>query len=352
MRADGHNFNIRNSKGFSLMELLFVIFILGIVLQITDFGGIAKIAGRSYASKQEIINKNIANALLQHAKTNTALGQLPAPYTGSSFNSTIYDPANTQLAQLMRSANIAVAEINNDGTTAENVRVYQNVTLTQPTPLYFQSGPLTILTYQFGEVHMTACQKLDAACNTAGADLPGPSTTLTSANYTTWATISPDLKAELFSTLPMQKQMLAQTAQRLADLRDRLSENFRTKQLSAAADDTTNWHPYPYAAGVPGTPLPNKSGLDPLSATGQDCRDGWYDLNAANINILAQLGLSQTQFGTTAWGGAIEYCRDYDPGNRGAGALPHFAALRINKSVSLGSTPDASLKMNNVFITF
>lgn len=352
MRASSHKTNTHNSKGFSLLEMLFVIFILGIVLQITDFGGIAKIASRSYSSKQEIINKNIANALLQHAKTNTALGQLPSPYTGSSFISTVYDPANAQLAQLMRSANIAVAEINSDGTSAENVRVYQTVTLTQSTPLYFQSGPLTTLTYQFGEIHMTACRKSDAACNTALPDLPGSSAVLTSANYTTWATTSPDLKAELFSTLPMQKQMLAQTAQRLSDLRDRLSEHFRTKQLSAAADDTTNWHPYPYAAGVPGTPLPNKSGLDPLSAAGQDCRDGWYDLNAANINILAQLGLSQTQFGTTAWGGAVEYCRDYDPANRGVNALPHFAALRINKSVSLGASPDASLESNNVFITF
>lgn len=352
MRTNSHNLNIRKSKGFSLLEMLFVIAILGIVLKITDFGGIAKIAGRSYASKQEIINKHIANALLQHAKTNTALGQLPAPYTGSGFISTVYDPASTQLAQLMRSANIAVAEINSDGTSSENVRIYQIVTLTQATPLNFQSGPLTTLTYQFGEIHMTTCRKADATCNTALPNLPGPSSVLTSANYTTWAATSPDLKAELFSTLPMQKQMLAQTAQRLSDLRDRLSENFRTKQLSAAADDTTNWHPYPYVAGVPGTPSPNKSGLDPLSAAGQDCRDGWYDLNAANINVLAQLGLSQTQFGTTAWGGAIEYCRDYDPANRGAGALPHFAALRINKSVSLGSAPDASLKTNNIFITF
>lgn len=337
------------SSGFSLVELLVVIFIIGIILSVTDMGGINKLNNRYYATKQESINKNITAALLQHAKTNTALGVLPTPYIGTGYNSTIYDPANAALAQVFRSANMAPNEINDDGTTAQNVRVYQMVSLTQPTPLDFQSGPLTILTYQYGEVHQTICAKANAACNTVAPLIPGTSIAMTAANYKTWTTTGTDLRPEFFSSLPMQKQMLALTSQRLSDLRDKFTGQFRAKQLTAAADDTTNWYPYPYAAGIPATPFPNLAGA--TASTNQSCWDGWYNLNGATINILAQLGLSQTQFGTTAWGGQIEYCRDYDPALRGANSLPHFAALRINQSVSLGGSPTALLS-DNIFITF
>jgi hypothetical protein len=74
-----------------------------------------------------------------------------------------------------------------------------------------------------------------------------------------------------------------------------------------------------------------------------------------SVNVLAQLGLGALEYGVTAWGGTIQYCRDYDlidsPTNANANAQPHYAALRINKSVSLGSIPDATA-INNVFISF
>lgn len=333
--------------GFSLIEMLVVIAIIGIVLILTDMGGITKLNTRYYATKQELNNKHIAAALLQHAKTNTTLGALPSPYTGDGYISTVFDPNNTQLAQIFRAANMAPSEINNDGTNAQNVRVYQMVSLTQSTPLDFQSGPLTTLTYQYGEVHQTACMKSNSSCNTGST--PGASSALTTTNYKTWTTTSPDLRPEFFSTLPMQKQMLALTSQRLADLRDKLTGLFRSSQITAAADDTTNWYPYAYQTAAPTTHNPDLSGA--TAATNQGCWDGWYNLNASNVNILAQLGLSRTQFGTTAWGGQIEYCRDYDPALQGAGSPPHFAALRIHQSVSTGNAP-TTVQADNIFITF
>jgi prepilin-type N-terminal cleavage/methylation domain-containing protein len=338
----------RDLRGFSLVEMLVVVAVIGIVLTITDMGGINKLNTRYYATRQENNNKQIANALLQYAKTSTTLGTLPLPYAGGGYHTTVYDPSNSTLAQIFRSANMAPTEINDDGTNGKNVRVYQVVQLTQSTPLDFQSGPLTTLTYQYGEVHQTACQLSIAACNVAS--IPGSSTAMTALNYKTWNSVAPDLTAEFFSTLPMQKQMLSLTSQRLNDMKDKFAGQYRIQQISAAANDTTNWYPYPYAAGVPGTPNPNLSGANAL--TNQGCWDGWYDLSSAAINVLAQLGLSQAQYGKTAWGASVQYCRDYDPALRGAGTVPHFAALRFNQSVSLGISPDAVVQANNIFITF
>jgi len=346
------------AHGFSLIEMLWVVSIIGIILSVTDMNGIASLNTRYYATKQTANNKNIANALLQHAKTNTALGVLPAPYTGSGYNSTVFNsvdatPIGILLAQTLRATNIAPANINTDGTNAKNVRVYQAIDLTQVTPLDFQSGPLVILSYQYGEVHQTTCMLSDASCNKSSPNIPGASVAMTAANYNTWTTTAPDLPPEIFSTLPMQKQMLALTSGRLTDLRDKFAGHFRTKQQSASADDTTNWFPYPYAAGFPDTPVPNLSGAN-AAGTALGCHDGWYDLAssvAGRVSILDQLGLSPAQYGVTAWGGQILYCRDYDPALRGPNSLPHYAALRFHKSVSTAAAPDSTLS-NNVFITF
>lgn len=356
LSAGALDFPITN--GFSLVEMLWVITVIGIVLAITDMSGITSLNNSYFITKQTANNKNIANALLQHAKTNTARGNLPAPYTGSSYNNTVFNPADSSptgllLTQTFRSANIAPADINTDGTSAKNVRVYQTVDLSQATPLDFQSGPLVTLSYQYAELHQTTCMLSNATCNKSSPNIPGASVQMTTANYKNWTTISPDLPAEFFSTLPMQKQMLALTSQRLNDLRDKFAAHFRTKQQAASADDTTNWFPYPYTIGLPSTPVPNYSGAN-AAGTGLGCQDGWYDLAetvAGRASILDQLGLSAIQYGTTAWGGQILYCRDYDPALRGPNSLPHYAALRINKSVSTAAPPDATLS-NNIFITF
>lgn len=204
-------------QGFTLFEMLMVIAIIGILLIIADMGNIIRLNTTYYQARQEANNRKIAAALLQHAKTNTTQGFLPSPYTGGGYYSTILDPSDTVLAQMFRSANLPPTELNDDGSSGANVRVYQTVTLTESIPLDFQSGPLTTITYQYGEVHQTTCM-LSSACN--HSPLPGASTALTTANYKTWTTTAPDLPPILFSSREIQKQMLVATSERLAMIRD------------------------------------------------------------------------------------------------------------------------------------
>ncbi|OJW52270.1 MAG: hypothetical protein BGO63_15285 [Candidatus Accumulibacter sp. 66-26] len=334
-------------QGFTLFEMLLVIALIGILLLIADMGNIIRLNTTYYQARQEANNRKIAAALLQHARTNTTQGFLSNPYTGGGYYSTILDPSDTTLAQMFRSANLPPAELNSDGSSGANVRVYQTVTLTESIPLDFRSGPLTTITYQYGEVHLTACM-LSNSCNRS--PLPGASTALTAANYKTWTTTAPDLPPTLFSTREIQKQMLAATSERLAMIRDQAIARVNVRRLSADAADTTNWYPYSYATGAPTTPSPNMAGSD--ASVNQGCWDGWYQLNAANVNILPQLGLTAAQYGITAWGARIEYCRDYDPALRGANSLPHYAALRINMNVSQALPPNNTLQSDNLFITF
>src|SRR5690606_29625636 len=85
-----------------------------------------------------------------------------------------------------------------------------------------------------------------------------------------------------------------------------------------------------------------------------NCYDGWYSLDALNVNVLAQIGLDPTEFGVTAWGGTIEYCRDYEPSPEAgytANDAPHYAALRFNQNLSKALAPTNNASQN-VIVTF
>ena len=340
----------RREQGFTLPELIISVFVLGIVSialapMLSSYGGSLR---ASYRQKQDVNNQAIGVALLNFAHDSTTLGSLPAPYTGGGYTSTVYNPADTSAAGLsltdaLTQSGIKPSEINDDAYSSHRVRVYQRVAgLTAQVPLYFQSGPLVRLTYQYGAIYMTACAKGTTSCNpTAATGLPGTSAVMTAANYTTWTTSGTDLAPSFVTSLPLQKRMLANTAAKLDKVRDALLSYFRAQQRTAAGNDTTNWW-LPTAATLAGqTPGSN-----------QGCRDGWYDLST-DTTILPSIGLTQAEYGVTAWGGPIQFCRDYDPtGTKAPDASPHLAAIRIHSSVSTGSAPDAVVVGNNLVLTF
>lgn len=340
-------------SGFTLVELLIVSVVLSIlaVALAPVFGSIASSWARAQTEKSKLYNGYLGDALVSYAQENLAAGAagtLPAPYTGAGYTSTVFSPSDVStngiaLKQKLTQQNVPITEINDDGTAGANVRVYQRVAgLIQQMPMYFQSGPLVTLTYQYGAIYTTACPKSTSACNpSAATGVPGSSAALTALNYTTWTTSGTDGVPYVFSSLPVQRSMLTKTTNNLDKLRDYFVSYYRASQQKAAAADTTNWYPSGASSLEGQTP-----------GTNQGCRDGWYNL-ATDTTILQTVGLTSTELGSTAWGGAIQYCRDYDPtGTKGANTAPFYGAFRILGSVSSGSAPDSVATGNNVVLSF
>lgn len=340
---------LKRQAGMTIVELIVAVFVVGLLsMALAPVLNSYVVSVRtSYMKRQEVVNQTIGVALMQYAQDATALGTLPAPYTGGGYTSTIYNSTdNTTAGLALRAAltqsGINPAEINDDNYPSKRVRVYQRVTgLAVHPPLYFQSGPLVTLHYHFGAIYTTACERGNTSCNpTAATGLPGTSTAMTAANYTTWTPTGSDQGVYFVSSLPLQKQMLANTAAKVDKIRDSLMSYFRTRQATASGNDTTNWW------------LPATSTLAGASpGTNQGCRDGWYDLST-NTEILPAAGLTPATDGKTAWGGRIEFCRDYDPaGTASPNTVPHLAAIRFHSSVSFGLAPDAVVLGNNVVLT-
>lgn len=301
----------------------------------------------AYDQRHRLNNQLIGGALLGFAAA-SGKGRLPEPHTAGAYRNAVYDPGDTStdgvaLSTALSQTGINLLEINDDGKAVANVRVYQLVQdLNIDIPLYFQSGPQVRLTYDFGAVYLTECSR-NAACNTG---IPGTTgTALSSSNFATWTTSGTDGEPFYISSLPLQKMMLATTVQRLEKVRDAALGYLRTQQLTASGSDKTNWYPNQLGESLPGS----ANGATPGS--NQGCRDGWYNLDDTTNRILTTVGLTHEEYGRTAWGGTIQYCRDYDPtGTQAPDAPPHYAALRMNKAVSQGIAPGPP--GDNIVISF
>ena len=335
-------------EGFTLVELLFALGLLAVFAKILAPLASDALAAQDaqYVEKQNLTNKDVREALKAYTSKN-AQGWLPNPYTGGGYTKTVFNPADVTtngvaLSQALTDQGVSPNEINDDGSAAANVRVYQMVpNLSYVSPLDGQSGSLVTLTYQFGAIYLARCAMSDSSCNpTSSTGVPGTSPALTAVNYASWKTTGTDTAAATVSSLPRQKAMLETTKARLDKLKDSLLDDFRTKQITAAAGDATNFFP---------SSSTSLSGQNPGS--NQGCRDGWYSL--ATSDVLPNIQKSRTELGTTAWGGTIEFCRDYDPtGTKTPDAAPHRAALRIHSNVSFGLVPDPTVPGNNVVLTF
>lgn len=339
----------RRAGGFSLIELLFAVAIFGIMLATMGPFLSMALTYREQAMRDEVAMdvKRIAGAIVGYARTANK-ARLPAPYTGGSLKYAIYNPAGSTAAEIdlameLRNSGVHVEFINNDSKSAQNARIYQRVAgLTNTLPFYFTTGKNVTLTYDVGSIVQTKCSMTDACYSDAK---PGDSPEMTATNAKTWMPDGEDYAGVVFSTLPDQKNMLRMTIGRVNRLTDRLSSEFYTRQRISSADSRQNFFPLPTNGGAP-----DLSGASPTTNNG--CHDGWYSLDAANVNVLAQIGLDPAEYGVTAWGGAIQYCQDYDPTATGTGTAntpPHYAAIRLNSDLSSASAPNA---VSDVIITF
>ena len=364
--------NHRRQKGFTLVELIMGVFVLGIlsVMLSPTMRTFMAASDQAYRNQQAAINQKIANAIIQYstqavipAGTTTA----PCNSSGNKIFYAIYNAtlcaSTAALQPYLIQQGVPMNAVNTDGTANANLRVYQRLSgLSQTTYLFYQAGPVVYLNYDFGVIYLTNCGQ-SQPCNTTAASSTLPPSSqpvlstetlatvgaprLTTANQSTWTPGTRDIGAAYVSTLPLQMQMLQNTANQLDRLRTNFTNYFNQMQ-AANPGSTANFYPAPsnVARVIPsGSP-----------ATNQGCREGWYALDDPTIDILWQIGLgasTSVEYGRTAWGGSISYCRDYDPtGLSSYNAPPHFAALRINRALSFGMASDTVTFANNAVISF
>jgi prepilin-type N-terminal cleavage/methylation domain-containing protein len=345
---------IRAQKGFTLMELLIVVTVIGIFASV--MGGYVSEAlsftKQNYVLDQSRINRELGRTLLEWS-ARYANGRLPAPYNdpagGPTTRSGLFDPAGLTSADpdvqraavafvnLASAKGIALSQINLDGLGAPRMRAYQRVQgQTLEIPFFGFAGDRVTVTFDVGVIYQTRCHLDDTLCNPNPATgLPGASAAMTPGNYAAFQAADDDFGLIKISTLDLQRAQLELTAYRITTLREGARSYFNALLGQAPPGDPTNFFPAPSGGGAP-----NLAGQNP--STNQGCHDGWYTLSAGNVNVLDVLGLGKGEFGVTAWGGPVQYCRDFDPvavDASSANTPPHIGALRIHRSVSEALAP-------------
>lgn len=366
----------RKQSGFTLLELVFSVMILGLLSLALSPAFRTLVSSRdiAYLNEQTAINQKIAAAMLTYAEYEPVpTGTLTPPCSHQSSKTffSIYNPTrcpDTQgLRDYLQQQGVSLSQANDDGKAGKNLRVFQLLPAeTQLTYLNHQSGPLVYLNYDYGVLYLTNCRQ-SQPCNQSLASsstppksqptLPGDlaatagAAPLTSGNRSTWIPGTRDIGVTYVSTLPLQKKMLQKTAEHLERIRLALS-NYYAGQQAASPTSTANFYPQPSDPGQHRPP-------DYDFVANQGCHEGWYALDSEIIDILKIVGIGggTIEAGRTAWGGTIEYCRDYDAtGTAAYGAPPHYAALRINRALSF-SLPPVETKYgddpaNNIVISF
>jgi type II secretory pathway pseudopilin PulG len=383
-------------RGFTLFEIILSASILGLLTWVMAPSIRTLMTAKETANRdsQYVINQKIANAMLAWSEAGgtdpntfeTTKGTLPAPCTlGGSTKLFSGVPASSDcpngnsLVQYMLQQGVPYPQLTTDGTSNANVRVYQRISdpsLYEKVGLMYPSGPQVTLNYQAGVVYSTMCGQKQA-CNTSLTSLiplantltevpdPGDAFGVRTMPDPTWKprsaqtnpVVPADYAVAYVSTLPLQKKFLALTATQIDTIRTALKNYVATKQ-AAAPTSTANFYPQESATACSNGATACGSGFanqlsTPVAIGNQWCWDGWYSLYDSNSDILQQLGIGDYSLGQTAWGGGIEYCRDYDAnGIKGKGASPHYGAIRLNSNVGLGAIPDTNTIEQNIIISF
>jgi prepilin-type N-terminal cleavage/methylation domain-containing protein len=331
---------MRKSSGFTLLEVLITV-IIGAILTTMMFSWMSVASSyqeRSYRESVRQDNQAIARALRNYAGVENK-GFLPSPFTGGLYQNAPVDVTNARLIEFLAQGQVSAARYNQDDSSAQNVKYYEliNPKPTYCMPIVGSSSECVTLVYDRAILTQTTCSITDT-CNDG---TPGASGSYTLAG---WFVTPPDLAPVEISTLDIQQSLWRSTWLRLNETRLKIRNAFNATVASSTAGATDNFFFKPNLAGSP-----DLSGSDPT--TNQGCRDGWYQLDSIDVNVLSFYGLEpQSVYGVTAWGGRIEYCQDFDPADTGANVLPHIAAIRINRAVTAGQAPASTTAQNLILV--
>ncbi|WP_045394957.1 type II secretion system protein [Vibrio rotiferianus] len=326
----------QTTKGFTLIELLIAIVIVAILSPVVY--GWVSIANRdkaiAYQRQVFVDHVQIADGFRMWAR-NENKGLLPNPYTNAATRDVLApvdllstNPKMVSLRNYLAKGTLSLSAVNSDGTLANNAKVYQKLMgLVHSQPVEGVSQLTVKLQYERGVIYQTTCSKTES-CNTG---LVGASPVYSE----TWKAVSPDTQPVEFSTLDIQQEKWGTTWNKIKELKHRFREAFTYSQLSSQAGSLTNFFYKPTSGETDAGQL--------------HCASGWFDLSTSDV--LAHYGISPKEvYGQTSWGGAIDYCPDYDPQGAGVNKPPHNAALRLNINVTQGIAPNNTASDNLIII--
>lgn len=325
--------NKLKQSGLTLVELLISVIILGVLMTVLSpiFSNALAFMGAAKKSEVRLSNQKLAGGMLSYARNHGGvLPPMRADY--SLFDRTATTGTAYELFLELTGTGVPPNEINTTGYGIDAMKMYQTVGgLKHQLPLFFSTGDIVTLNYEVGVIYQSNCPKLGAC---AGSPFAADRTQkLTASNIASWDVNGEDYAPVMINTLAEQKTLLRVTLGRLNRLSDRFSSNFYANARSSESSGVN------YFAGA----MPVLA-----TKTADGCWTEWDDLSSTDT--LLSIGLDRNEYGKTAWGGKIEYCRNYNPLGLG-GVAPFYAALRINKDMKANSNPSAVVT-NNAIITF
>ncbi|MDI4652605.1 MULTISPECIES: prepilin-type N-terminal cleavage/methylation domain-containing protein [Pseudoalteromonas] len=331
--------SIANNHGFTLVEMLLSLAILAIAA--TASAGLSNQIAGYYRIERDLENDSelraIADAHIKFAAIHNN-GQLLSSYTEDDCYSCAIDTSNVELVNYVESHTQRTASASNyDSSSIKNVRGLMLDATTYQATLNLPSAINLVLEFRAGVVVQTNCPQ-GSTCNT-GESWKTPAYTQTG-----WAPNSVIDKAIPFNNLEVLQGLASSSVERVTLVQQKIREYKHELVLANNADVDTNFLP---VSTHPSTP--DYSGSDPTVNGG--CINGWYDLSSANVNVLSIVGL-EASYGLTLFGGAVEYCADFDltaVDASTADTAPHVGALRINRFISRGASPDMSNNNNILF---
>jgi len=327
----------RKQAGLTLVELLISVVILAILMVVIGpiFSNALTFMESAKRSEVQLNNQKLAAGMLSYARNNG--GKLPSERPSEKYalyNKDASTGGDYDLYLELTGTGVPPNQINTTGYGVDAVKLYQKVSgLTHTQPMFFNTGTNVILNYEVAVIYQTRCPQSGACANAALGSGLGDSPRLTAANISSWDVKGDDYAPVMINTLSEQKAMLRVTIGRLNRLSDRISSHFYAK---ARASESGNENHF--------------AGSITSGAASQGCMVGWDNLSTSNT--LQSIGLQKNEYAYTAWGGVIEYCRNYKPVGGVKDEAPFYAALRINRDLKQSSNPSSTNVNSNVFFTF